>query len=165
MFLGGYSFCGKSRSFPRASGDVPDATNAIKQHCRFSPRERGCSPAAARLTRMAEVFPARAGMFRARDWWPSSSRSFPRASGDVPSAGDIDVIMAAFSPRERGCSDLRAGVSDIQAVFPARAGMFPAPRKSHHWTRGFPRASGDVPSEPLIRRLEPWFSPRERGCS
>ena len=132
---------------------------------KFSPRERGCSRRSAVHLPKRKVFPARAGMFRLAVCPRAGVPCFPRASGDVPTVAVLILLGYAFSPRERGCSQLLPAEMLSSCVFPARAGMFPTRGTDWIGQISFPRASGDVPviehSAVGIAR----FSPRERGCS
>ena len=94
-----------------------------------------------------------------------NGRGFPRASGDVPLDNTRAKIRTKFSPRERGCSQRLRPLTSTRQVFPARAGMFLGSAGQEVPSRGFPRASGDVPSLSCKRRRGTGFSPRERGCS
>ena len=97
------------------------------------------------------VFPACAGMFRLSSSTRTTSMSFPRVRGDVPSLGDGIKWVWEFSPRARGCS---LGVLHpfLQTlVFPACAGMFRSGFRGQLCTRCFPRVRGDVPTPQGMR--------------
>ena len=85
--------------------------------------------------------------------------------GDVP-VGRLPIRAATlFSPRARGCSLLKTIQLVLHIVFPACAGMFPAPHGVAPLLPCFPRVRGDVPSV-WVSIAEPFsFSPRARGCS
>ena len=111
------------------------------------------------------VFPACAGMFLCHRWGSSLGWCFPRVRGDVPALGQTAPSHGRFSPRARGCSHHTRHQPRYVDVFPACAGMFPAPPKSGRIRQCFPRVRGDVPvfCFPLMWMLT--FSPRARGCS
>ena len=111
-------------SFPRARGDVPCHTHCMHPYVRFSPRTRGCSPSSPSDQTPPHVFPAHAGMFRARFCMPHSIGRFPRARGDVPGNTIILDTPYWFSPRTRGCSPRGIREDFFVCVFPAHAGMF-----------------------------------------
>ena len=90
---------------------------------------------------------------------------FPRASGDGPDACQGGVEMNMFPPRERGWSLRHCWQGQHGTVSPARAGMVPQNVVMLHGCHGFPRASGDGPSNPAMCGAEWWFPPRERGWS
>ena len=90
--------------FPRVRGDVPRPWGPHRSRARFSPRARGCSRGFYRSLWLESVFPACAGMFRARHGKPPRRGSFPRVRGDVPG--------------------IKWGWENIIKVFPACAGMF-----------------------------------------
>ena len=151
--------------FPRVRGDVPYANSNRFSGSMFSPRARGCSHPRNPRTSRPCVFPACAGMFPVSVSASVSSGCFPRVRGDVPTANWSSVYVSGFSPRARGCSELKLAQAIEKHVFPACAGMFRVRRLLARSSRGFPRVRGDVPphcsSDPLSRR----FSPRARGCS
>ena len=104
-------------------------------------------------------------MFRVVTSLRFSSRSFPRARGDVPPHPVTPSWSTPFSPRTRGCSEFgRRAIAPV-AVFPAHAGMFLIGKISVIVQLGFPRARGDVPKS--LRKIVNMhkFSPRTRGCS
>ena len=70
-----------------------------------------------------------------------------------------------FSPRARGCSELRQLRQQRGYVFPACAGMFRIPVWVISVNSGFPRVRGDVPRFIGKREAQKVFSPRARGCS
>ena len=70
--------------FPRIRGDVPFLLKNPLLFLQFSPHTRGCSYLVEKVQRIQEVFPAYAGMFRARIESKAGPRGFPRIRGDVP---------------------------------------------------------------------------------
>ncbi len=154
----------RSPGFPRASGDGPCSGTLIDVMRTFPPRERGWSLTHRRLRRPRTVSPARAGMVPWSTPNTSTLTSFPRASGDGPTAAAMNDPSARFPPRERGWSLTGSMVDTRAVVSPARAGMVPCPSGEPPFRPGFPRASGDGPeSEPRELRYK-GFPPRERGC-
>ena len=128
----GMFLCGKNtrplvRGFPRIRGDVPTPTAPVMGGDLFSPHTRGCSYQELRSVSRDGVFPAYAGMFRAKPIVSPTPRSFPRIRGDVPSVkssrapcrpfprirGDVPLhtftasTLVGFSPHTRGCSQDR----------------------------------------------------------
>ena len=111
------------------------------------------------------VFPACAGMFRARPLLARSSRGFPRMRGDVPPIELFSRVQSAFSPHARGCS-YRISVRKFRVrVFPACAGMFLPENRRRPGSQRFPRMRGDVPGSGIRLWRVPGFSPHARGCS
>ena len=90
---------------------------------------------------------------------------FPRARGDVPLCRKQQQEATPFSPRTRGCSALGFLNLHRPVVFPAHAGMFRNILIRVKGERGFPRARGDVPVNPVLAGNPLRFSPRTRGCS
>ena len=134
-----------SESFPRARGDVPPQHVVQAYVSAFSPRTRGCSQMKRLNTEIGRVFPAHAGMFLSgMTFFPTRPR-FPRARGDVPLSGIINLKH--------------------HLVFPAHAGMFPRPCRQGKVMVRFPRARGDVPAVVHSKSNLLGFSPRTRGCS
>ena len=127
MFPKAATQAGLDLSFPRARGDVPAPPRPHAAPRRFSPRTRGCSFLAGAHDTSFLVFPAHAGMFPLRVGWRPLGRRFPRARGDVPSMVGKSGAWGTFSPRTRGCSGKHFGGHHLGRVFPAHAGMFPAP--------------------------------------
>ena len=131
----------------------------------FSPRTRGCSGLWLITLQLQPVFPAHAGMFRITPALFMGTCGFPRARGDVPPVKLAHNDFPMFSPRTRGCSELRAENYPVDAVFPAHAGMFRFRNGKPQPPRRFPRARGDVPSIWGVGEGVTLFSPRTRGCS
>ena len=152
-------------SFPRARGDVPRRPGGRPLQHRFSPRTRGCSDSLQTAVTQPLVFPAHAGMFRAGGHRAVSSRSFPRARGDVPHREFYSKKHIMFSPRTRGCSEAASELGIARSVFPAHAGMFLEQELFDGKISGFPRARGDVPRYYSVDVVYKSFSPRTRGCS
>ena len=132
-------------SFPRVRGDVPwfDLPDDLVEE--FSPRARGCSCRSHLEVRSINVFPACAGMFLDSKFPFSSTLSFPRVRGDVPASSNLVSNAVRFSPRARGCSATGIETLGVPGVFPACAGMFPAPHRCGRNVQRFPRVRGDVP--------------------
>ena len=165
MFLGYlFSFL-PAESFPRVRGDVPCSRSSSSPSIRFSPRARGCSAPQESQEGLRTVFPACAGMFRSWYYSRPSGLGFPRVRGDVPGGKGTYRVEVRFSPRARGCSDLRPTRQSCTIVFPACAGMFRLQRLARPSRLGFPRVRGDVPCGLLKPRCAQSFSPRARGCS
>ncbi len=152
-------------SFPRASGDGPEAEQAQADMQQFPPRERGWSLGSSIRAVLREVSPARAGMVpTALQSIPAPDR-FPRASGDGPSITGDKIQAGTFPPRERGWSPASPTLLPSCLVSPARAGMVPNRARCARSTWSFPRASGDGPLSTALSALVTWFPPRERGWS
>ena len=111
------------------------------------------------------VFPAYAGMFLVTGYPQISGGCFPRVRGDVPADHIWVCVIGRFSPRARGCSVAPVERRQLEAVFPACAGMFRAIGDLFYAIACFPRVRGDVPGngQPMIELDK--FSPRARGCS
>ena len=110
---------------PRASGAVPLWARLDCVEAESSPRERGCSHPHVAADDIDLVFPARAGLFPQGKRLPATPAGLPRASGAVPGDRLAQLECPRSSPRERGCSRLRALSGKTVLVFPARAGLFP----------------------------------------
>ena len=93
------------------------------------------------------------------------SQRFPRASGDGPVLKLDEMTVLKFPPRERGWSLATPVRGRAQVVSPARAGMVRGQSRVIQQAVGFPRASGDGPSELLQLLDHILFPPRERGWS
>ena len=169
--------------FPRIRGDIPVNVPRQEQVAQFSPRARGCSSWPQPSPPFGSVFPACAGMFCQYGYSTCCSRCFPRVRGDVPLVFRGERLLVWFSPHTRGCSLSKPIGRVSKAVFPAYAGMFPAPGNHsnpggcfprmhagmfHGWClrcarqRGFPCIRGDVPIIDVIKTAFGWF-PRIRG--
>ena len=110
--------------FPRVRGNVPFLFHFALGGSTFSPRARGCSSYTQAETPPSRVFPACAGMFRSKTVPLSTLSRFPRVRGDVPRKPIARLYFDRFSPRARGCSDLKTSTQSLTMVFPACAGMF-----------------------------------------
>ena len=124
MFLARNHRMGFMVSFPRVCGDVPNIARINFDRFTFSPRMRGCSDTGKITKIIIKVFPAYAGMFRARRWPESPCGGFPRVCGDVPLIKQHVPRLVQFSLRMRGCSGKGYVRAHARGVFPAYAGMF-----------------------------------------
>ena len=152
------------KSLPRASGGVSRYASGRTAEVLSSPRKRGCFRASDARRRGHQVFPAQAGVFLETvkirwDWL-----GLPRASGGVSSNGSIPADAGWSSPRKRGCFPLGKECADINLVFPAQAGVFPARRRNRLQSEGLPRASGGVSLNARFIEGTTTSSPRKRGC-
>ncbi len=150
---------------PRASGGVPGHSGPCGLPPAWSPRERGCSGTRTHRPQRRCVVPARAGVFRPWRAPCTAPRGGPRASGGVPYPAGSRSATARWSPRERGCSALHRRGRIVEAVVPARAGVFRWRSACRRPRRSGPRASGGVPAQGAAGGLLLGWSPRERGCS
>ena len=132
-------------SFPRACGDGPTLLDDLAKKVGFSPRMRGWTGQQRPPALAALVFPAHAGMDRARRGSPGRSRGFPRACGDGPSRARFTRGAMAFSPRMRGWTAGSGGGEMNGNVFPAHAGMDRCRSGCLGVRYCFPRACGDGP--------------------
>ena len=64
----------------------------------------------------------------------------------------------------RGCFYNGFSWGSCWLVFPAYAGMFPAPKRTEAQHRSFPRVCGDVSPPMILQESSTRFSPRMRGC-
>jgi len=91
-----------------------------------------------------------------------SPRAAPRARGDGPRCLARLVSPSACSPRTRGWSLVAERLLLQAGLLPAHAGMVPLPRGHARHFEPAPRARGDGPCEPSVRRAaDP--APRARG--
>ena len=165
MFHGQSGHVVGMRCFPRVRGDVPTTALSSSATSSFSPRARGCSRVVEHINETVPVFPACAGMFLTAFGVGVFLDGFPRVRGDVPADSLHTRPQPEFSPRARGCSQLRNYQTTVRLVFPACAGMFRR-RCRLRWRSGcFPRVRGDVPQVRSSDRWKMSFSPRARGCS
>ena len=111
------------------------------------------------------VFPAHAGI----DPPPRTSGArrgrLPRTRGDRPVTVPLVPKGCVSSPHTRGSTRLWAGVISCWKVFPAHAGIDPAPGPSRRPDRSLPRTRGDRPW--TARRYPPQAtsSPHTRGST
>ena len=133
--------------FPRVRGDVPFWLGYRNVISAFSPRARGCSKPHSCYMPTESVFPACAGMFLVYYAETGITSCFPRVRGDVPRSAWRRTSCTLFSPRARGCSSAPKNSAIFSEVFPACAGMFPAPLGDAPAAPCFPRVRGDVPRE------------------
>ena len=145
MFRSGYWGVETLKGFPRVCGDVPNCVVAGQNTPSFSPRMRGCSARDFRGNMTGSVFPAYAGMFPLNLSLNLKPPCFPRVCGDVPLVSLLPLALPRFSPRMRGCSDLRTLIVPCSLVFPAYAGMFRLTYGMQNPCKSFPRVCGDVP--------------------
>ena len=128
-----------------------------------SPRMRGWPGGRVRHGVHARVFPAHAGMARARLAQGPLLPGVPRACGDGPLNPLLERIARMCSPRMRGWPDELAEQNAAERVFPAHAGMARRPARPAAACRRVPRACGDGPLTEIITLGERLCSPRMRG--
>ena len=131
---------------PRTRGDGPALCSSFVAPVRDSPHARGWTMAVRQDATGAIGFPARAGMDPTR---PRHSRSrgwIPRTRGDGPPEGRFGPNAAPDSPHARGWTRGDGGDRNLQAGFPARAGMDPRGRARRTPRSGIPRTRGDGPA-------------------
>ncbi len=108
---------------PRASGGGPAPITGTVCRPGSSPRERGWSQRERPVVDAVPIFPARAGVVRARVPGGADADDLPRASGGGPLVGARAVGDPESSPRERGWSPVAGVLAELVVVFPARAGV------------------------------------------
>ena len=151
--------------FPACAGMFRKSSVSAMRSSGF-PRVRGDVPKRATVTvNLPSVFPACAGMFLLQGLQGGQLVGFPRVRGDVPLEQKLREDPRVFSPRARGCSPLTDLLIELPIVFPACAGMFPAPDPAKGSHTSFPRVRGDVPQGAAEPQALIAFSPRARGCS
>ena len=151
--------------FPRPRGDGPYPWFLAGFRDAVSPPARGWSPNHSRACAARSGFPARAGMVRLLLGFHRSDRRFPRPRGDGPQEKDAEHILHGVSPPARGWSLPARRSGDVQAGFPARAGMVPGPTAPSGSGRRFPRPRGDGPIDAAMARGATMVSPPARGWS
>ncbi len=115
-------------------------------------------------TRVAQVFPAQAGVFPNRAAIAGRSLCLPRASGGVSITGEFELNNNQSSPPKRGCFPFEGLACPSPQVFPAQAGVFLPVRLETLEILGLPRASGGVSRSQSDHDGSTWSSPRKRGC-
>ena len=73
-------------------------------------------------------------------------------------------ILRRSSPPRRGCFSLACTVRAVLGVFPASAGVFPAPDTSTLTSKGLPRLGGGVSAVETRTSAPAVSSPPRRGC-
>ena len=111
---------------PRASGGVSAKHTVERQKRAYSPRKRGCFLKRVYIKALKRVFPAQAGVFPLTRLRSSPRTSIPRASGGVSRKSRRIPSGAPYSPRKRGCFQVKAFRLADNKVFPAQAGVFPS---------------------------------------
>ncbi len=89
----------------------------------------------------------------------------PRMRGGCPTLPSAAVGSATSSPHARGLSGDGAGEGYLVEVFPACAGVVPAPRRAGDPHPGLPRLRGGCPRHDVTRRAVDRSSPHARGLS
>ncbi len=152
-----------SPSFPRTRGDGPRSPARRSAIAAFSPHARGWTVSGKHSRDSHQVFPARAGMDRARYSWTRCAHRFPRTRGDGPLILNPWNLRLTFSPHARGWTVWQGRPDRGGDVFPARAGMDRSLRCATTGRTCFPRTRGDGPAVFLNRSMDAKFSPHARG--
>ena len=139
MFPAGHPRSRSCGGFPRVRGDVPSSDKSSGLSGVFSPRARGCSSWPQPSPPFGSVFPACAGMFPRVASLEKLKDRFPRIRGDVPVIVARVFVGLEFSPHTRGCSAFVISSLPVAKVFPAYAGMSPAPGNHSNPGGCFPR--------------------------
>ncbi len=150
---------------PRACGDAPLDHAVSPPTTTCSPRMRGCTGRVLRAECLLALFPAHAGMHRARTIARCLASTVPRACGDAPALTPSIARTQGCSPRMRGCTGPEDQAGDLAGLFPAHAGMHRPASSSPAASTAVPRACGDAPrSLDRLHGVHP-CSPRMRGCT
>ena len=97
---------------------------------------------------------------------PSRRRppSIPRVSGGVSQFRAGGFECGGYSPRQRGCFLDPKLFFELQALFPASAGVFLKRRSNTGEKESIPRVSGGVSAMKFASAIGVFYSPRQRGC-
>ncbi len=157
--------CCAPRSAPRARGDGPSKSLAIRLRQLCSPRPRGWSRRPVRGGGLEGLLPAPAGMVPSRPPPRPARRTAPRARGDGPITTLLSNSQKSCSPRPRGWSPDSHHAHGGKGLLPAPAGMVPRPGRTCSPRTAAPRARGDGPTTESADSGHPDCSPRPRGWS
>ncbi len=153
------------RSRPRTRGDLPDFQPVSPRSSTSSPHARGSSAARHASWRVCLVVPARAGLFRPARRAARREPGRPRTRGDLPDDAAHAADVETSSPHARGSSVPHRRPQAVDAVVPARAGIFPPYRTARGAPRCRPRTRGDLPVAGSIMPASHRSSPHARGSS
>ena len=129
-----------------------------------SPHTRGCFPLFRHLILTDVVFPAYAGVFPSVKSACMTGRSLPRIRGGVSADISRHRLDYQSSPHTRGCFLTESGMSPLQKVFPAYAGVFPIAFCASCALRCLPRIRGGVSYIHCSAAIFVLSSPHTRGC-
>ena len=113
--------------FPRARGGISRRPRPGMEYPPFSPRTRGYFRLPAMQSIDAILFPAHAGVFPIVRRDVIGWDAFPRARGGISASGRRRQNLRSFSPRTRGYFRDPLREDHPRCLFPAHAGVFPAP--------------------------------------
>ena len=163
MDLRALAACKRDVGLPRARGDGPGRCRTSAAKGAASPRSRGWTPLRTPAPGSLSGFPALAGMDPSRRSGAPAGSRLPRARGDGPGFFIVFPSFQMASPRSRGWTSRRIGLSWAEAGFPALAGMDLHDPASPDSPARLPRARGDGPRWPAPAGGAAPASPRSRG--
>ena len=144
VFLSADRFAESCCRLPRAHGGVSLWQQLATDALASSPRTRGCFYRSQSKPGAVIVFPAHTGVFPCDPAFDFLTDCLPRAHGGVSFAGVVQFLVAASSPRTRGCFCRSSAMHRRIIVFPAHPGVFPHRLDGAHRRTGLPRAPGGV---------------------
>ncbi len=150
---------------PCVRGDGPPKLAGTLVHKASSLRTRGWSQLMPVRVSGDDVFPAYAGMVRCPRRSPRWSGCLPCVRGDGPLLQGAKDRPCVSSLRTRGWSVVRSFAPPEDRVFPAYAGMVPAPEPRYKACPRLPCVRGDGPDPRAARRVAGASSLRTRGWS
>ncbi len=148
---------------PRMRGDGPNTSTSWRCSRKCSPHARGWTRSGPASGSWPGVFPACAGMDRARRAARKQKASVPRMRGDGPGVCGGKRGGDKCSPHARGWTGHEGERSGPGPVFPACAGMDRPHLYHEHFAQRVPRMRGDGPQVILRLLMSSSCSPHARG--
>ena len=137
----------------------------VRRSTRSAPHGRGCSAHGRVQGLVAEVGPARAGVFLRILSARCRRQGGPRTGGGVPQPLRTIPVPPPWAPHGRGCSVEIGPLPGVEFVGPARAGVFPLTSGFEFPLGGGPRTGGGVPHRRRVFGFRRGWAPHGRGCS
>ena len=135
----------RQRGLPRMRGDRPYMQNRISQSTKFTPHARGSTTCGGLFPLFRGVYPACAGIDRARDRGRGTRISLPRMRGDRPEWKIPRTLTRRFTPHARGSTIVFVVNRWDYEVYPACAGIDPCRQLGISLLDCLPRMRGDRP--------------------
>ncbi len=150
---------------PRTRGDQPGLRSRKSSGHARSPHTRGSTALRLVQLRRGDPFPAHAGINRLPRGPSAPIRSVPRTRGDQPRWRMTTWAPSTRSPHTRGSTGQLPRALDVQAPFPAHAGI--NRHRVHHpgHVQTVPRTRGDQPPNGHAIGSRPSRSPHTRGST
>jgi len=154
-----------TRCLPRMRGDPPVPQVHAGILSPSTPHARGSTPLPEDKRRLAEVYPACAGIHLFLLKGERAEKCLPRMRGDPPTSNSCPRRIFTSTPHARGSTPGTRGTRNQGNVYPACAGIHLNNKNYRKRLQGLPRMRGDPPSIHHGIRYPQQSTPHARGST